>query len=156
MMTRTVNQGVLEHFLEMCQAELQASEITINLIKAAGDAFADLMLDIGYQVESTFIDGRDVVQTYFNPRTGGYIEGLAFTLGLAISENRGVNLHVLLKVSGPGVDSCAALSSAVREARGWYQPLNSCATVWDVLNVVEPGSVPVWKTEPAFQWQMAA
>jgi hypothetical protein len=25
-----------------------------------------------------------------------------------------------------------------------------------VLNVVDPGSVPVWKTEPAFQWQLAA
>ncbi|MGE8065188.1 hypothetical protein [Pseudomonas sp. NPDC089569] len=154
-MTRTVNQSVLEHFLEMCQAELRVREISISLIKAAGDVFADLMLDIGYQVESTFIDGRDVVQTYFNPRTGGYIEGLAFTLGLT-SVDRGVNLHVLLRVNGPGVKSCAALSSAVREARGWYQPLNSCATALDVLNAVDPGSIPVWKTEPAFQWQVAA
>jgi hypothetical protein len=25
-----------------------------------------------------------------------------------------------------------------------------------VLNAVDPGSVPVWKTEPAFQWRVAA
>lgn len=155
-MTRTVNFGVIEHLFEMCRPELQATEITIKMIRAAGDAVADMMLDIGYQVETTYVDGRDVVQSYFNPRTGSIVDGLAFTLGLAVTENRGVNLHVLLKVEGPLVNSNDALSSAVRESRGWYQPLNNCATVRDVLDAVIPAIFSPWKSGPAFEWRVAA
>jgi hypothetical protein len=155
-MSRTVNLGVLEHLFDVCAPDLQASEISLKLIRAAGDAIADMMLDIGYQVETTYIDGRDVVQSYFNPRTGSIVDGLAFTLGLAASENRGVNLHVLLKVEGPQVNSSDALSSAVRESRGWYQPLNNCATVEDVLDSIIPETFSPWKTAPAFEWRVAA
>jgi hypothetical protein len=155
-MSRKVNYGVLEHLFEVCPADMEVTSISIQLIRAAGDAIADMMLDVGYQVETSYMDGRDVVQTYFNPRTGGIVEDLAFTLALTETPNRGANLHVLLKVPGPQVKSCESLGSAVRESRGWYQALNSCATVWDVLSAINPGITSPRKTEQAFQWRVAA
>lgn len=155
-MSRTVNYGVLEHLFEVCPADLEVTAISIQLVRAAGDAIADMMLDVGFQVESSFIDGRDVVQSYFNPRTGGMVEGLAFTLAITEAPNRGANLHVLLRVPGPQAASNPAFGSAMRESRGWYQPLTNSATASDVLCAIQPGGVIARGAEPAFQWQVAA
>lgn len=150
-MNRAFNRAVIEHLLDIQHRDLSAGAVTTPLIQAAGDAIADILLDHGYRLERSFLDGRDVVHSYINPRTGEAIDDIGFTLELIDDGNSGANLSVLVRTDGASPGSPEGFSEPVRSSRSWYLPMKNGATASDLFALSANQ-----KTHAPFQWRAAA
>ena len=155
-MTRSINQGIQKHLLELRHPDLQGGIITRSLIEQAGDAVCDMMLDLGFHLQESYQDAGDVVQTYLNPRSGQLLEELSFSLEILIDENRGRNLHLLLRAAVPAAADCLEFLPAMRRSRGWYRPLTNACNAQDLVNATLPGEIGADDSSRIFEWQLAA
>jgi len=155
-MPRSINQGIQKHLLELRHPDLQGGIITRFLIEQAGDAVCDMMLDLGFHLQESYQDAGDVVQTYLNPRSGQLLEGLSFSLEILIDENRGRNLHLLLRAAVPAAADCLEFLPAMRRSRGWYRPLTNACNAQDLVNATLPGEIGADDSSRIFEWQLAA
>lgn len=154
-MERKINSCVFEHLLDLQHPDLNGGVITAAMIESAGDAVADLMLDLGFQLQNSFMDGGDVVHSYLNPRNGHLIEGFSFTLELLTELNLGPCLHVLWRATGPTSVHGSVFGQPIRKSRGWYLPLMDSASVKDLIYGAlprQPGLIRNSSTD----WQIAA
>lgn len=150
-MTRRINQAVIQHLIDIEHRDLTAASVTPRLVEAAGEAIADVLLDHGYQLQSSYRDGRDVVHCYINPRTGDILDDIGFTLDLMDDGVGGPNLAVLLRTDVAHTAPTLGFSEALRSARSWYLPMSDKATARELFSVT--GGM---KTEACFEWRGAA
>lgn len=148
-MVRTINQAVAEHLVDIKHRDLGNSNVTPLLVQAAGDAIADVLLDHGYRLERSYLDGQDIVHFYVNPRTGEILDEVGFSLGLVDSGKGGLNLAVLLRTSDAQLVPSTGFCLPVRSARAWYQPMTNSATANDLIAGAN-------KTKASFEWPTAA
>lgn len=150
-MSRRINQAVIQHLIDIEHRDLNAGVVTPRLVEAAGDAIADVLLDHGYQLESSYRDGRDVVHCYINPRTGEILDEIGFTLDLLDDGVGGPNLAVLLRTGAAHSAPPFGFTEALRSSRSWYLPMSNTATAHELFTVA--GGL---KTEDCFEWRAAA
>lgn len=153
-MGRLVLRGVLEHLLQEQRLDLTATEITPVLLHAVGEAIADMMLDLGYRLDTEFLDGRDVVQSYLCPRTGQQLNLLGMTLVLLAGPGE-AGLAVLVRGQGPSSVAHSSLGGAVRYSGTWYRQLTAAATADDLLEHAG-GPVHAEIYSDHFPWPAAA
>lgn len=150
-MNRRINQAVIQHLIDIEHRDLNAGSVTPRLVEAAGQAIADVLLDHGYQLESSYRDGRDVVHCYINPRTGEILDDIGFTLDLMDDGVGGPNLAVLLRTEGAHSTPPFGFTEPLRTARSWYLPMSDTATAHELFSAA--GGL---KTKPCFEWRAAA
>ncbi|WP_439126074.1 MAG: hypothetical protein ACNJA3_29675 (plasmid) [Pseudomonas rhizophila] len=150
-MNRRFNQAVIQHLIDIEHWDLNAGSVTPRLIEAAGEAIADVMLDHGYQLESSYRDGRDIVHCYINARTGEILDDIGFTLDLMNDGLGGPNLAVLLRTDVAHTAPPFGFSDALRTARSWYLPMSDMATARELFSVA--GGL---KTDACVEWRAAA
>ncbi|RMM39452.1 hypothetical protein QO021_29050 (plasmid) [Pseudomonas amygdali pv. lachrymans] len=150
-MNRRINQAVIQHLINIEHRDLNAGSVTPRLVEAAGQAIADVLLDHGYQLESSYRDGRDVVHCYINPRTGEILDDIGFTLDLMDDGMNGPNLAVLLRTEIAHTAPPFGFTEALRTARSWYLPMSDTATAHELFSVA--GAL---KFEACFEWRAAA
>lgn len=150
-MSRRFNLAVVEHLIDIQHKGLTAGTVTPSLVQAAGDAISDVLLDHGYQLQSSYLDGQDVVHCYINPRTGEILDDVGFSVGLVNHGNGGPSLAVLLRTAAPHAVPPAGFSDPLRSAKGWYLPMYNSATVNELCSIAR-GRI----SEPAFEWRAAA
>jgi hypothetical protein len=148
---RRINQAVIQHLIDIEHRDLNAGSVTPRLVEAAGEAIADVLLDHGYQLESSYRDGRDVVHCYINPRTGEILDDIGFTLDLMDDGMNGPNLAVLLRTEVAHTAPPFGFTEALRTARSWYLPMSDTATAHELFSVA--GGL---KFEACFEWRAAA
>lgn len=150
-MKRLINRAVVEHLVGINHRDLAFGIVTPRLIEAAGDAIADLMLDHGFRLEDSYVDGNDIVHCYINPRTGEMLDEVGFSLGLVQGPTDGFSLAVLLRTKDAQMVACEGFSVPVRSARSWYLPLSNSATAGDFI-----AGASGRESHPTLEWRAAA
>lgn len=150
-MNRRINQAVIQHLIDIEHRDLSAGTVTSRLVEAAGEAIADVLLDHGYQLESSYRDGREVVHCYINPRTGEILDDIGFTLDLMDDGVGGPNLAVLVRTEVARTAPPFGFTEALRTSKSWYLPMSDTATARELFSVAGGA-----KTEACFEWRTAA
>ncbi|MFJ3110110.1 hypothetical protein [Pseudomonas putida] len=150
-MSRGFNLAVVQHLIEINHPDLMVGQMTPRLVRAAGDAISDVLLDDGFQLQTSFMDGQDVVHCYLNPRTGEILDDIGFSVGLVNHGNGGPSLSVLLRTEAPLEVTPAGFSDPLRCARSWYLPMYNSATVKELRSVAGAAHLA-----PCFEWRAVA
>ncbi|MBA1306638.1 hypothetical protein [Stutzerimonas stutzeri] len=131
-MTQLIQRGVLQHLLQAEDLNLNTVDVFPALLHEVGDAIAEMMLGHGYRLVDQFVDGRDVVVSFYCAHSGHQLRPIALTLAGMPGQGRD-GLAVLLRE----IDHSQRFSRAggpIRFAGIWYRRLDESATSQDLID----------------------
>lgn len=138
-MSRQVCSTIAGHIIALEHPDLLGHVMTPSLALAAGEAMADLFLDHGFQLERSYLDGLDIVQSYVNPRTAEILDGFIFSIGLT-QQGSGSRLCLSVRVDRDFVDGKVSSGGLTHSNGYWYIHILPQATAANVLDLVRgPG-----------------
>lgn len=145
MSEESLNYQLIHHLLACRHPDLKQSGITVGLARAAAEHVADLLLDLGCQLQSNYIEGLVSVQTYFEPRSSAYIPDIGVSIGMF--EIAGcMTLRVMIRTQTPQVNATdTVFEPGMRHRGNWYLPVKDSATPADLLEHLRRSGGHVWR-----------